>query len=411
VIASAHVALLRWLAPFAWVFFFGASALARFPAANGIAVEGRSVFVRTTFGMVASKDGGASWRFVCDKAIGRANDEDPSFVLTPKGTLVLATAAGVVASRDAACSYTSAGPIVLRHVVVGRGDVYGVTAKGDARVLVSKDDAQTFAALGPALDKTAELATVAIAESDPARLYVSATRGDDARTAAVFVSYDAGLSWVERPIPLDFGERTASVALVDPKNADHVWVLTGADGPGHVLVTQDAGKTWKSVYSASAIAGLVPSGDRVFVGTHEGVASWNGNAFAPGAAIDVQCLGASGAMLWACSTDKTFLVGASKNGGSSFDAKLHLDEIRGVLECPAESAVAKSCEGEWQKVKKELGLPDGSEPARQRDPGGPALKGRATRGSGSRNPMRAAFGIALVGIAAYYILQRIKKGR
>jgi hypothetical protein len=403
----------RALVPFALVFFFGASAFARFPAANGIAIEGRSVFVRTTFGMLASKDAGASWRFVCDKAIGKANDDDAPFVLTSKGTLVLATTGGVVVSRDAGCSYVPAGPIALRQIVIGRGELYGVSAaKGDGRVLVSKDDAQTFAAVGTPLGKTADLGAIAIAESDPARLYVSATRGDDARTAGLFVSYDAGLSWVERPIPLDFGERSATVALVDAKNPDHVWVTTGSDGPAHVRVTNDAGKTWKSVYAASSrIAGFVASGDRVFVGSREGLASWNGSAFAPGAPIGIQCLGAGGAFLWACSTEKTFLVGASKNGGASFDAKLRLEEIRGVLECPAESAVAKHCEGEWQKVKVDLGLPDGSEPARQRDPGGPALKGRGTRGSGSRNPMRAVFGIALVGIAAYYILQRIKKGR
>ena len=39
------------------------------------------------------------------------------------------------------------------------------------------------------------------------------------------------------------------------------------------------------------------------------------------------------------------------------------------------------------------------------------MKGRATRTSSARSPFRAAAGILLVGLAGYFLLQRLKRGR
>ena len=51
-----------------------------------------------------------------------------------------------------------------------------------------------------------------------------------------------------------------------------------------------------------------------------------------------------GAAVWACSNERNgFFIGESKSGGRSFDARAHLDEIKGPLDCPAESSVGKIC--------------------------------------------------------------------
>jgi hypothetical protein len=49
---------------------------------------------------------------------------------------------------------------------------------------------------------------------------------------------------------------------------------------------------------------------------------------------------------------------ASRGRAGGADAKLHLDEIKGPLECPPESNVAKQCSAEWPKLRRELGLPE-----------------------------------------------------
>ena len=64
----------------------------RFPASSAVLFDphdGKTVYVRTTFGLVATHDGGMSWRSICERAMGLTSDEDPSYVVTPKGTLVV----------------------------------------------------------------------------------------------------------------------------------------------------------------------------------------------------------------------------------------------------------------------------------------------------------------------------------
>ncbi len=76
-----------------------------------------------------------------------------------------------------------------------------------------------------------------------------------------------------------------------------------------------------------------------------------------GPKLKVQCLGQSGDVLWACSSEASgFIAGTSRNGGTSFEARLHLRDITGPLACAEGSAVAKECGLDWLKLKGELGV-------------------------------------------------------
>ncbi|HVM69476.1 MAG TPA: hypothetical protein VM204_06530, partial [Gaiellaceae bacterium] len=310
------------------------------------------------------------------------------------------------------------------------GEIVGITsvyakagAEGslyDDHLVVSKDDAQTFAVTGGPIDPTLLVESIEVTPSDPARLYMSAVRGEgDRRTAAFLVSYDAGMSWIERKLDLVAGETAPFIANVDPRNAERVYVRTAGpvDVRTRLLVTDDAGKTWKRVLeSPSPLLGFALSEDgaRVFVGSREGVSvsPTDTFAFTRGSAAENQCLGMSGRTLWACSTERSgFFVGTSRSGGKSFDARLHLEEIRGPLECPPESSVAKECSAEWPKLRRELGLPEIGATPRSAAPSGPALRGRAQRAGRSRSGFAAFAGIALVGFVAYSVLKRLRAGR
>ena len=107
----------------------------------------------------------------------------------------------------------------------------------------------------------------------------------------------------------------------------------------------------------------------------------------------------------------SFSIGTSRNGAKSFDVKLKVDlqDIQGPIECPAESAVAKECPAQWTEVRRKLGLPETSDKPRNVDPGAPALRGRATRTGRSRTGFGAMAGIALVGLAGYYVLKRLRR--
>ena len=403
-----------------------AHAAGRLPASNAVVFDphdSKGVLVRTTFGLLSSRDGGGTWRWICDQAIGSPETDEPPWVVTPKGTIVGATSTGVVASRDGGCSFTRSTEVLKGLVVRQNGELLGVasTAAGESRfdnhLLVSKDDAQAFAVDGGPIDPTLGVDSVAIAASEPGRIYLAGRRGEG--VGSFVASYDGGMSWLPRKLDLVAGE-TPIVAGVDPANADRVYVrTTGEAVHARLLVTSDAGKTWRKVFDAPSETlgfALSDDGKRAFVGTREGVSSSPSDAFAftKGSSIEARCLAASGSTLWACSTEKSgFFVGSSRTGGRSFDANLHLEEIKGPLECPNSTTVAKQCVDAWPKLRRELGLPDvGDAPPSVGGGGGsPSLRGRATRTGRAVNMRMAAVGIALFGFAAYSALKRLRRRR
>jgi photosystem II stability/assembly factor-like uncharacterized protein len=406
----------------------------RFPASNAVIFDPhdeKTIYVRVTFGLLATHDGGQTWRWICERAIGFSGVEDPTYVVTPKGTLVGGTFSGIAVSRDGGCAWSFAGgagselvsDLAMRTdgTIVGIKSVYKKPGEYDNKLLISKDDAQSFTAMGATIDPTMILESVEIADSDPVRLYISSVRGEGAdRTAAFLVSYNDGMSWTERKLELVAGETAAFIALVDPKKADRVYVRTAGapESKSRLLVTDDAGKTWRKVFdSPSPLLGfsLSPDGSKVIVGAKEGVqyAKTDDFVFTKGSSAEVQCLGMKGETLWSCSTERSgFFVGQSKTNGRSFNAMVHLEEIKGPLECPGESSVGKQCDADWVKQRRDLGLPDPSEKGKSANPGGPALHGTGTQTKRrGPSPLAAAFGIAAVGLIGYEILKRLKRGR
>lgn len=397
----------------------------RFPAASAVVFDphdSKTVYVRTTFGLVTTRDGGESWHWICEKAIGFSGNEDPAYVVTPKGTLVAGTSAGAAVSRDKGCSFSFAGgpgAHVLTAISVrpdGEIDaVSSVRSKSgelhDNHLVVSKDDGQTFTVTG-SLDPKLELEAIEIAPSDAGRIYLSGKREG---AALVLVTYDGGMTWLDRKVDLAPGESGARLVLVDPKNADRAYVRTAGSAGSRLLVTEDAAKTWKKIFDApSPLLGfaLAEDGGRVFVGAKAGVSYAPAPAFsfAKGSSTEIQCLAMHGSTLWACSTDQTgFLVGSSRSGGRTFDPKLRLDEIKGPLECAPETNVAKECAADWPKLRRELGLPEIGEQKHSPGPSGPALRGREQKQTRERSPLQTGAMIVLSAAVLYMVGQVLLK--
>jgi photosystem II stability/assembly factor-like uncharacterized protein len=409
-----------------------AQAASGLPAATAIVVDphdGRTVYAPVTFGLLATHDNGATWNWICDKAIGQTDTEQPTWLVTPKGTLVGSTTGGVAFSRDGGCTFAfSGGP--MAHVFTdmalrpGTGEIVAIGSipstggvAFDNHLFVSKDDAESFTASGAPLEPSLSLQSLELAPSDPVRLYVGAVRGEgENRTAAILVSYDAGMSWTERPIALDQNETTPLVAGVDPKNADRVYVETVGElgGRTRLLVSDDAGKTWRKIYDASAVRlgfALGEGGAKVFVGAPDGVSSAPSATltFARGSASGAACLTFVGDRLWSCGAERSgFFLGASPNGGKSFDAKLYLDDLKGPLSCMTETPAMKACAAEWPNMRRTLGL---SEPGdvKTAPASGPALRGGSERRGLPSWGIRAIVGVLAVGYIGYFLLKEIQK--
>lgn len=351
-----------------------ASANGRFPESNAIFFapsDHETVLLRTTFGEVISHDRGKTWDWVCERSIGLAGVEDPMYSFTQDGTLLASTFQGLAISHDRSCNYTFVGGDLKELVfidlasrpsapgtVVAFASSYG--GQDDAGLIFFKstlfettDQGKTFAPLGPNFDPTLLGETVDVTPSDPDRIYVSAVR--DPGTAAkafLLTSRDHGKTYEENAIALVATERAAFIAAVDPMNADRLYVRTsnGIDMPSRLLLSDDAGKTFRTIYTAQGpLTGFALSKDgaKVYIGGPKDglrVASTTDFGFQQQSSVEVMCLALSDDGLWTCSTEKSgFVVGLSKNEGKSFETKLHFCDIRGPLACPVGSSTHTEC--------------------------------------------------------------------
>jgi photosystem II stability/assembly factor-like uncharacterized protein len=350
-----------------------AAANGRFPAANQIVFspsDPNLVFLRTTFGILRSTDGGLTWAWLCEDmlGLGPASSEDPSLALTETGTLVAGLSLGLKVSADQGCDWTTiGGELTGQHIedldvrpnapdrVLAITSTYERDAGVDGgsgylqQIYESTDDGATWAVIG-AIDPSATVQTIEAAASDPQRIYVSAFRGFTQRTTSLFVSTDGAKTWTERPTPFDPSTETAVyIAAVDPQNADRIYVRSNGNA-GRLMVTSDAGMTFQiALELGDQMEGfaLSPDGSKVYVGgpnrglymasTADLMFQPIGKPLADGTrGPHVQCLATHGADLWACSDEPSgFIAGVSQDDGATFAPRLHLATIAGVASCPA----------------------------------------------------------------------------
>jgi len=430
----------------------------RFPESNAIffsPADPQELLLRTTFGMIVSFDRGKTWDWVCERSVGLAGVEDPMFSVTPNGTVLTSTFQGLAISHDRSCNYAFVGGALKDLVFIDLtsrpstpGTVVAFASSYDGQddagliffkstLFETKDEGNTFAPLGPSFDPTLLGETVDVTASDPDRIYVSAVRNPGtAATGVMLTSRDHGKTYMETAIPLVAPERAPFIAAVDPTNADRVYVRTsaGTDMPSRLLLSEDAGKTFKSIYTAAGpLSGfaLAPDGKKLFIGgPRDGVkvANTTDFAFVQKSTVEIQCLSLSTDGLWGCSNEKSgFVVGLSKDEGATFEAKLHFCDIRGPLACPAGSTTQVECSlggtasnasPPWPPQRAVLGcgsdpgvdggatdggLPDGSTD----NPGADQMEGGG--GCALRAPSPTPIAALLAGVAAAIALIRRRR--
>jgi photosystem II stability/assembly factor-like uncharacterized protein len=389
------------------VFLASASAFAngRYPASNELVfspTSGNVVVLRTTFGILISHDGGSTWTWLCEDALGLspAASEDPTLGLTANDTLIAGLYSGLQVSPDTGCAWSSVPGLVEQQVVdvavrsasprsaVALVSTYSATAVPDSSVGYSTqlyettDDGATWSALGGPFDATVAVTTVDVAASDPNRLYITGFRSSALFTPALFVSVDHGMSWSEHAMPPLSHDVGLYIAGVDPQRADLVYLRTqgapSATGRSRLFVTRDQGQSFQTALSLpGSMLGfaLSPDGSKVYAGIEKGglfvanrdelLAAADGGAlpsvgdaggtaspaFRQTSGIHVQCLATHGSELWACSDEASgFIAGASLDDGASFTPKLHIHGIAGPIACGADAAAAQCSGARWQQV-------------------------------------------------------------
>jgi hypothetical protein len=376
----------------------------RFPASNQILFSSSDpnlIILRTTYAVLLSHDNGTTWQFLCEDALGLpiSDSLDPEFGLTASNALVaavpnefhgMANFIGLDVSPDTGCTWSCVGgalekqsvsDVVVRpdapHAALAVTSTYRVDGGGlSSQVFGTTDDGAHWSLVGPAPDGVT-IQTIEVANTDPARIYLSGTRGLGMQTTALlFVSTDSGTTWTERPLTLfdPTQEQFIWLAGVDPMDANRVYLRSSAPlilgGLSRLYVTVDAGKTFQKVLefqvppAATVKNGdgellgfaLSPDGSKVYAGSFEGglfVAAKsdlkfhqvNSSPHADGQPLHIQCLATRGNELWACSDAHSgFVIGVSTDDGANFCPKMRqITSVTGPIVCEGGSGTTYAC--------------------------------------------------------------------
>ncbi len=358
------------------------SALAngRFPLANQLVVDPTNhahMVARATFGILDTDDGGVTWTWICEDAVGYFGIEDPSIAVTANGSTIAASSRGLSRSADGGCSWSTAelgatprsGVDVTTspmnpHEALALESIF-VNGVYSVSLVQTMDDGATWTEVAP-LPANILAQTVEIAPSNPDRVYVSAHLSPT-QQSVLLRSDDGGQTWTQSMIDLPVGA-SAYIGAVDPHDADVVYIR--ADVPtsaiGRVDVTRDAGMTWTQIWSGQgSVAGFALSGDGAALavgGPASGinVASTSDMIFSSANPLGPSCLTWVDGRLFACAREAVdrFSIGASDDNGTSFVPVLHFSDIT-PRACGASTSAAV-CASSWPPIAASIGVDAGA---------------------------------------------------
>jgi photosystem II stability/assembly factor-like uncharacterized protein len=365
------------------------SANGRFPAANQLTVDpndANHIVVSTTFGLLESRDGGKSFDYRCELALGITGEEDTMAAITESGTTVISTFTGILTTSDG-CAYRMppelSGKIVpdltwsrsTPHQVMAFHEIGVMEGKYDSHVVRSDDDGQTWSDVGGALPSELFPLTIDIAPSDFSIVYLSGYLGKaDDFVSVLMRSGDGGATFERHLVPESTGMRGAYIAAVHPLDAERVYLRVD-DSPGTVIwESDDGGVTFRKLFTgAGKLTGLALSPDGTelaFGGKDDGIYGGpsDGSNFQRRSDVGPLCLTWTPFALYACADSKTsgFSIGRSVDGGTTFQRLLAFDELCGVTGCSETTRVGMTCPEAWEQIAPRLGtmcgVPDAGAP-------------------------------------------------
>ncbi|HEV7558390.1 MAG TPA: hypothetical protein VGO00_23130, partial [Kofleriaceae bacterium] len=259
-----------------------------------------NIAVGLTFGLLISHDNGASWQWTCEDNLPYMGMYDPSYAWSAPGPLFATTFSGLRDSADA-CVFdpttlavitppATAPPFMSNVVIASNGDVYATAADPtDGHIYRSTDNGMTFP--NPAMPGMLKdwWQSLAVAPSDPKRVYLSGYRIQGTKIFLMFMSIDSGVSFTALPVT-DFTtskNSTIEIAGIDPTNPDILYArvtLENNNVGDAIYKSINAGSTWVKILEEgdSLHAFVVRSNGDLVAGTptlgawvsHDGGTNW-----------------------------------------------------------------------------------------------------------------------------------------
>jgi hypothetical protein len=333
--------------------------------------QSQQLILSTNFGLVISVDDGASWRFVCELAVGAGANLYQLGPLPTNALFAVSQAQGLSVSRDVGCHWSVAGgslagaraldafpdPTDAKHVLA-LATLSFDGGNGRSALLESHDGGQSFGAplfVGPA---GGLLTGVEIARASPQTIYLTGFTADiDPKTTRAFLvrSTDGGASFQTFDESPFLSTQTLRIAAVDPSDATKLYLrVLGSNGDSLALSTDGGVSLAMTLALPTAMSAFLRRSDgTLLVGTRNAdlfVSSDGGTTFSPlVGAPHLRGLAERAGTLYAAADSLLdgFALAASDDGGSHWTPVLRFPQIQGPLEC---GNIATECAADWQRL-------------------------------------------------------------
>lgn len=341
----------------------------------------QDLLVATTYGFLVSHDGGTTWRWGCEGGFGVFDTPwEPEYELTASGAITATTLGGLVRSTDG-CTWTpvagDAGTYTSSTTAIASdGTLYvgsGGSGGSSAVVLRSIDDGLTFQPVG-ALGGTIDwIESLAVAPSNPMRIYATGSVTIGERQVRFWRSDDGGATWMSLPTTalLPRPNSELQLAAIDPGTPDRVIVrVTNAAAVQQEAIfgSDDAGATWTELLREN---GYIPGVAVRRTGAVLAVTKGNGIfrsadatsplALVPGIMPQATCLHELGdGQLWICADNfNADVMGLGRSAdGDSWTTVMTMLDIAGPIPCAPGTIQADDCDrGQWCSLKGRYSIP------------------------------------------------------
>lgn len=334
------------------------------------------VAVGTTFGLLLTHDGGATWTWMCESSMMYGGTHDPDFAYSASGALFATTRDDMLVTRDG-CVFAKVPnlpPADVSAVALGPDGTLHMTAvevafraaPGDAKIYRSGDDGASFpvaAAAGLVGDWYSD---IAVAPGDASRIYLAAYRNTaSGRVWQLYRSTDGGTSY--QPMPMTGFETLpehSSISFVGiGRTAPDVVFARVAevafDQPSSLYRSTNGGATWTKVRAEAEKLSFVlrANGDAVVAAQNMGafVSHDLGDTWSPLAgAPHINCLTENTVgEVWACTENyggKLAPFTPSDDAGimkttnlATWTKVLRFQDIAAPVDCPAGTRQHDQC--------------------------------------------------------------------
>jgi hypothetical protein len=228
----------------------------------------QTIVLGTNFGLVATLDGGTTWRWACehDESVNGAAYQ---MAASPGSRIFALGSAGLAYSDDVGCIWKAApgqdetlaydyfpDPTDPKHVLI----IAVVVSGGGIQtvLLESNDGGATF---GPRLYTAPDgynVTSIEVARSDPRILYFTVTRSDGTEHTRFGRSEDRGKTWTMRDPGEVSGHADLKIASIEPDDPQRLFLRISSSTLDGIALSEDGGVTAHMVLEAAGtMQGLI----------------------------------------------------------------------------------------------------------------------------------------------------------